>query len=175
MGGGVRSRRRRVAHHRSRRRPSVAQLRGAGRPVSDHRHRRALRLARRWWLPSTPATASSHPRGARRDRRPMTVPWAVEARERGAGEILLTSIRHDGQRTGYDLALTAARARRGARAGHRVGREPDARPTSPPRCAWPTRRSSLRSCTRIPAGLAGLRREIEGAGVTLRPLKERHG
>jgi cyclase len=36
------------------------------------------------------------------------VRWAVEGTERGAGEILLTSMDADGQKTGYDLALTAA-------------------------------------------------------------------
>ena len=36
------------------------------------------------------------------------VDWAVEAEERGAGEILLTSIAADGTRAGYDLELTAA-------------------------------------------------------------------
>jgi cyclase len=33
--------------------------------------------------------------------------WAREAEERGAGEILLTSIDADGTRAGYDLALTS--------------------------------------------------------------------
>jgi len=36
------------------------------------------------------------------------VEWAREAEERGAGEILLTSIDADGTREGYDLGLTAA-------------------------------------------------------------------
>jgi imidazole glycerol-phosphate synthase subunit HisF len=36
------------------------------------------------------------------------VAWAEEAVERGAGEILLTSIDADGTRTGYDLGLTGA-------------------------------------------------------------------
>jgi len=36
------------------------------------------------------------------------VEWAKEAVERGAGEILLTSIDADGTRSGYDLELTAA-------------------------------------------------------------------
>jgi cyclase len=36
------------------------------------------------------------------------VDWAAEAVERGAGEILLTSIDADGTRSGYDLALTGA-------------------------------------------------------------------
>jgi len=36
------------------------------------------------------------------------VAWAKEACARGAGEILLTSMDCDGQKTGYDLAITAA-------------------------------------------------------------------
>ena len=36
------------------------------------------------------------------------IAWARECVERGAGEILLTSIDRDGARTGYDLALTRA-------------------------------------------------------------------
>jgi cyclase len=39
------------------------------------------------------------------------VEWAEEAVERGAGEILLTSIDADGTRNGYDLELTRAVAR----------------------------------------------------------------
>jgi imidazole glycerol-phosphate synthase subunit HisF len=35
-----------------------------------------------------------------------TQPWAQEAQERGAGEILLTSMDHDGTKNGYALALT---------------------------------------------------------------------
>jgi cyclase len=37
-----------------------------------------------------------------------TIVWAREAQERGAGEILLTSIDSDGTRDGYDLEITAA-------------------------------------------------------------------
>ena len=36
------------------------------------------------------------------------VEWAIEAAERGAGEILLTSIDRDGTRSGFDCELTAA-------------------------------------------------------------------
>jgi cyclase len=36
------------------------------------------------------------------------VAWAATCRERGAGEVLLTSIDRDGARSGYDLALTRA-------------------------------------------------------------------
>jgi cyclase len=38
----------------------------------------------------------------------QTVEWAREAEERGAGEILLTSIDADGTRDGYDLEITRA-------------------------------------------------------------------
>ena len=44
-------------------------------------------------------------------RKPMgldAVQWAVECERRGAGEILLTSMDGDGQKRGYDLALTKA-------------------------------------------------------------------
>jgi cyclase len=36
------------------------------------------------------------------------VSWAVEAVERGAGEVLLTSMDRDGTTDGYDIALTRA-------------------------------------------------------------------
>ena len=36
------------------------------------------------------------------------VEWAAEAQRRGAGEILLTSMDQDGQKTGYDIELTRA-------------------------------------------------------------------
>jgi cyclase len=48
------------------------------------------------------ARAGTEPTGRR------AVEWAVEAEERGAGEILLTSMAADGTRAGYDLELTAA-------------------------------------------------------------------
>ena len=46
--------------------------------------------------------AGKNPRG--RD----AVDWAIEAVERGAGELLVTSIDADGTRAGYDLPLTRA-------------------------------------------------------------------
>lgn len=36
------------------------------------------------------------------------VKWACEAQQRGAGEILLTSMDYDGQKNGYDIELTRA-------------------------------------------------------------------
>ena len=50
------------------------------------------------------------------------IEWAREAVERGAGEILLTSIDRDGTRSGYDLALTRAVADEVRVPGHRLGR-----------------------------------------------------
>ncbi len=48
------------------------------------------------------------PAGAPRQRRRDVVEWAREAVERGAGEILLTSMDRDGTSDGYDLPLTRA-------------------------------------------------------------------
>ena len=44
--------------------------------------------------------------GSRRTDR-VAVAWAVVCAERGAGEILLTSMDRDGERSGYDLELTS--------------------------------------------------------------------
>lgn len=100
-----------------------------------------------------------------------TIPWAVEAAERGAGEILLTSIARDGQRNGFDLDLTVAVRRAvqipviasgGAGCAQHVV---DAlRVTDAALVASIVHEN--------PSGLAGLRREIERLGVVLRPMKE---
>ncbi len=50
-------------------------------------------------------TVRSH--GGRRETGRDAVLWATEAAERGAGEILLTSMDRDGTGNGYDVALTA--------------------------------------------------------------------
>jgi imidazole glycerol-phosphate synthase subunit HisF len=49
-----------------------------------------------------------HVKGGRVCTELDVVTWAVECVQRGAGEILLTSIDRDGARTGYDLDLTRA-------------------------------------------------------------------
>ncbi|TVP54648.1 MAG: imidazole glycerol phosphate synthase subunit HisF [Gemmatimonadales bacterium] len=49
-----------------------------------------------------------HTHGGRRPTELEAVAWARACVERGAGEILLTSIDRDGVRTGYDLELTRA-------------------------------------------------------------------
>jgi imidazole glycerol-phosphate synthase subunit HisF len=46
--------------------------------------------------------------GGRKPAGPRVVEWAREAEERGAGEILLTSMDADGTRAGFDCELTAA-------------------------------------------------------------------
>lgn len=45
-------------------------------------------------------------RGGREDTGKEAIPWAVEVVQRGAGEILLTSMDSDGTQAGYDLELT---------------------------------------------------------------------
>jgi imidazole glycerol-phosphate synthase subunit HisF len=52
-----------------------------------------------------------HTHGGRRPTDLEAVAWARECVERGAGEILLTSMDRDGVRTGYDLELTRAVSR----------------------------------------------------------------
>lgn len=46
--------------------------------------------------------------GGRRPTGLDAIAWATECAQRGAGELLLTSIDRDGARTGYDLELTRA-------------------------------------------------------------------
>jgi len=64
---------------------------------------------------SAPADADGTPRwdvyaagGRKRVEGREAVEWAAEAAERGAGEILLTSMDRDGTEDGFDLALTRA-------------------------------------------------------------------
>ncbi len=115
-----------------------------------------------------------HSHGGRVATTRSTVPWAVEACERGAGEILLTSIRHDGERTGYDLELTR--------------RVRDAVPVPVIASGGAGSARDVAAALRVadaalvasivhenPSGLAELRREIESLGIALRPVRERHG
>jgi imidazole glycerol-phosphate synthase subunit HisF len=110
-----------------------------------------------------------HTHGGRVATTTPIVPWAVEAAERGAGEILLTSIRQDGRRTGYDLELTArvreavdvpVIASGGAGGARHVA---DAL-----RVADAALLASI--VHENPSGLAALRREIEACGVRLREV-----
>lgn len=49
-----------------------------------------------------------HTHGGRKPTTLHTVPWAVEVYNRGAGEILLTSMNTDGAKSGFDLPITKA-------------------------------------------------------------------
>ena len=50
------------------------------------------------------------------------VAWCREAAARGAGELLLTSMSHDGTKAGFALELTRAGSRRRTRPGDCLGR-----------------------------------------------------
>ena len=77
--------------------------------------------------PSWPAGAPPTGRDA--------VRWAAEAVERGAGEILLTSMDRDGTQDGYDLELTRAVSEAVTRAGDRLRRRRRAPSTWSRACA----------------------------------------
>jgi cyclase len=113
-----------------------------------------------------------HSHGGRVATTTATVPWAIEAAERGAGEILLTSIARDGQRTGFDLELTGA-----VRAAVHVPVIASGGAGSAQHVADALRVTDAALVASIvhenPSGLPGLRREIERLGIELRPMKER--
>lgn len=113
-----------------------------------------------------------HTHGGRVATATPTIPWAVEAAQRGAGEILLTSIRCDGQRQGFDLELTRA-----VRDAVSIPVIASGGAGSAAHVAAALRVADAALVASIvhenPAGLRGLRREIESLGIKLRPLKER--
>ncbi len=113
-----------------------------------------------------------HTHGGRIATSVATIPWAIEAAERGAGEILLTSIRQDGKRTGFDLELTSA-----VRDAVSVPVIASGGAGSPEHIAAALRIADAALIASIvhenPTGLPGLRREVENLGISLRPLKER--
>ena len=112
-----------------------------------------------------------HTHGGRVATTTPTVAWALEAAERGAGEILLTSIRCDGQRRGYDLELTAA-----VRGAVSVPVIASGGAGSAEHVAAALRIADAALVASIvhenPTGLPGLRREIESLGIQLRPLED---
>ena len=113
-----------------------------------------------------------HSHGGRVATDIATVPWAVEAAARGAGEILLTSIARDGSRSGFDLTLT-----RQVRDAVDVPVIASGGAGSAEHVADALRVTDAAMVASIvhenPAGLPGLRREIEALGIVLRPMKER--
>ena len=113
-----------------------------------------------------------HTHGGRNATEINTVPWAIEAASRGAGEILLPSIRQDGQRTGFDLELT-----RQVRDAISIPVIASGGAGNAQHIAEALRITDAALIASIvhenPAGLKGLRAEIESFGITLRPLKEK--
>ncbi len=100
-----------------------------------------------------------------------TVPWALEAAGRGAGEILLTSISHDGRRAGFDLRVTAAVREAVSIPVIASGGAGTARHVADAlRVADAALVASI--VHENPQGITGLRREIEAYGVALRPVQE---
>ena len=112
-----------------------------------------------------------HTHGGRTPTTIDTVAWAREAEQRGAGEILLTSIDHDGRRQGYDLATTAAVCATVEVPVIASGGAGNARHVAEAmRVADAALVASI--VHEDPSGLAGLRRRIEDEGIRLRPWKE---
>jgi len=112
-----------------------------------------------------------HTHGGRVVTSTKTIPWAIEAASRGAGEILLTSISHDGRRQGFDLALTAS-----VRDAVSIPVIASGGAGSAAHVADALRITDAALIASIvhenPAGLPGLRREIQDLGIQLRPMKE---
>lgn len=113
-----------------------------------------------------------HTHGGRVATTTPILAWAIEAAERGAGEILLTSIRQDGKRTGFDLELTTR-----VRSAISIPVIASGGAGSAQHIAEALRVTDAALVASIvhenPAGLPGLRREIESLGIRLRPIKER--
>jgi cyclase len=95
------------------------------------------------------------------------VDWAIEAEERGAGEILLTSMAADGTRAGYDLELTAAVA---AAVSVPVIASGGAGGPRHIAAALEVAQAALLASIlhERPDGLTSLRQELHGLGVPLR-------
>jgi cyclase len=95
------------------------------------------------------------------------VAWATEAEQRGAGEILLTSIDADGTRDGYDLGLTEAVAAAVSIPVIASGGAGEARHVA---AALDVAQAALLASIlhESPARLESLRSELRGMGVPLR-------
>ena len=98
------------------------------------------------------------------------VAWAREAVERGAGEVLLTSMDRDGTTDGYDLGLTRAVADAVgvpviASGGRRRARAPGRRRSSR---EAPTLSSAPRSSTTARYTIAEAKQAMREAGIAVR-------
>ena len=115
----------------------------------------------------------AHTHGGRVATDRPTVSWAVEACERGAGEILLTSITHDGTRSGYDLELT--RRVRDAVPVPIIASSGAGSARDVAEALGVADAALVASIVHEnPGGLLELRRAIEELGIALRPIKERY-
>jgi cyclase len=109
--------------------------------------------------------------GGRRPTGLEVTAWAKRATEAGAGEILLTSIANDGQRTGYDLETTSA-----VRAAVTVPVIASGGAGSVQHVVEALRVTDAALVASIvhddPSQLVALRQAIVDAGITLRPFAE---
>jgi cyclase len=97
--------------------------------------------------------------GGRNDTGLDAVEYAARAVEKGAGEILLTSMDRDGAKTGYDLPMLRAITGAVSRSGHRQRRGGQ--------CPAPGRGGDPGPCRRGAGGLdLPLRRGVDPAGQT---------
>ena len=98
--------------------------------------------------------------------------WAIEAQERGAGEILLTSIDADGTREGYDLEITSAVADAVSIPVIASGGAGDARHVAE---ALAVAQAALLASIlhEDPSRLATLRDEVRGLGMPVRSVPVR--
>ncbi len=111
-----------------------------------------------------------HTHGGRTLTERATLPWAREVADRGAGEILLTSIDHDGRREGFDLSTTGEVAAAVTIPVIASGGAGNARHVAD--ALRVTGAALVASIVHEdPAGLPGLRERIEDEGVELRPWR----
>ncbi|MEI8126296.1 MAG: HisA/HisF-related TIM barrel protein [Actinomycetota bacterium] len=97
--------------------------------------------------------------------------WAVEAEERGAGELLVTSINFDGERSGYDLATL--RALRGLVQIPLIASGGAGSAAHVAEVLEVTEAALVASIVHDdPANFPAIRRTILETGVTLRPYEE---
>ena len=122
------------------------------RPVHRRLGRRAPPADRAPSAAPTARTGRSSPMAAATPTGLDAVEFAARMVERGAGELLVTSMDRDGTKQGFDLELTRAIADAVQRAGRRLGRRRLARRSGRRgrRRATPTRCSPPRSSTSAP-------------------------
>ena len=117
-------------------------------------------------IDATGGDVRSHAGGVETGRR--AAEWAREGEERGAGEILLTSIDTDGTRDGYDLELTEEVAARRLGAGDRLRRRRLGRPRRRRARGRPGGAARVDPAREPRPPGQSLRDELRGLGVPLR-------